>query len=380
MTYYVVIGAAAVVIFLLTAVIFVRRRKRAIKKTPYVDALHLLLEGKNDDALEQLKRVIKHDTENIMAYIKLGDILREKGLASKAAKIHKNLLVRSDVKEGQKNVVLYHLTLDYQHSGNLKKAIESAEELVHRNKKNIEYQKLLLSLYEKNGQWDKAFFQRQSIRRWLKREDQDVLALYKVFTGLDLVKEGAEKEARIRFREAVKLNKGCIPAYLYWGDSYRRENRNEDACRIYKEFTIKNPDWAHLVFERLSSVLFDLGRYGEMENIYKQVIQKNSNSPHAYVKLAELYRKQSMLKEAVELCQKVLADHPDFSDARYLYIDILKQMGERDRALEESLKILEKDIQKEKLFHCSRCGYESKEPLWLCPECQEWNTFLKETE
>lgn len=378
MTLYLIIGLIILIFAAGSVLIFRRRRSRSHKRTPYIDALHMLLDDKKTEALDLLKRTVKEDTENIMAYIKLGDILREQGFADRAAKIHRNLLIRGDLSESQTNTILQHLIIDYQYSGALDKAIEMAERLVQRNKRDIQKQQLLLSLYETKGEWDKAYFYRRSIGRWLKKQDQDILALYKVQAGLKLAEPGAEKEARIRFREAMKIDKKCTPAYLYLGDSYRKIQRNEDAVKIWYDFAGKNPKWAHLVFERLREVLFDLGRYGEIEDIYKQVIRKNPNTPNAYINLAELYKKQGDINQAIALCRKILETHSDSLHARYLLIQMLMANGNTEKALQEVLTLLNQQISEKPSWACSHCGYESDTPLWHCPKCSQWKTFLED--
>jgi len=371
-----------VVTFIVLCIGAIRVMKRIKRKkqspSPYIDALHLLLEGKKDEALDQLKRTVKTDTENIMAYIQLGNLFREKGFPIRAAKIHRNLLVRGELSDREISSILYHLVLDYKSSNNLDRAIEMAERLTNRAKKNIEHQQLLLSLYEEKGEWDKALFYQQSINKWRRKKNQNVLALYKVHSGLVFTKKGAEREGRIRFREAMKLNKKCIPAYLYLGDSYRREGRDNNAYHVWREFTQINPEGAHLAFQRLRDVLYALGKFSEIEEIYQCVIEKKPKAPNAALNLAELYKKQGKLDQALDLCRTILEAHPESSEGRYLLVQLLVEKGEKSQALEEALQILNGTIAQESLFHCSQCGFESKEPLWHCPQCRQWDTFLTE--
>ena len=354
-----------------------RRRKKPTGRTPYLDALHMLLEGKTDDAMEQLKRTVKEDSDNIMAYITLGDIFREKGFPIRAAKVHRNLLLRNTLIERQIDAVLRHLVLDYRAAGMPDKAVEMADRLVQRNKRDMDVKRILLSLYEETGDWDKAYFIRQSLNRWLKKRDLRILALYRVLSGVDLGRKGTEREGRIRFREAIKLDKRCIPAYLYWGDSYRREKRDEDAYRVWLNFIRENPEWAHLVFDRLNSVLFDLGRYGEMEAVYQEVISKKPDNPTAALNLIEIYKKQGKIDEALELCSQV--DETRTRSARYALVHarLLQMKGKREKALEEALRYLERETEIRSVFRCSACGNESKEPEWRCPRCSQWNTYLE---
>ena len=190
------------------------------------------------------------------------------------------------------------------------------------------------------------------------------------------MKTNSERDARIRFREAIKLDKKCIPAYLYWGDSYRREGRNEDACNVWKTFTEKNPAWAHLAFDRLKEVLFDLGQYGEMEEIYRQVIGRNAKDATVYIDLAGMYEKQGRMDEAIDTCRQAIAAHPDSLKGRYLMARLLHKQGESAEALQQTLAILDKEAAKSMHYTCSNCGHESEELIWRCPRCRQWNTFL----
>jgi lipopolysaccharide assembly protein B len=353
-----------------------KKRKKIPGKTPYLDALHLLLDGKTDEAAEQLKRTVKEDTDNIMAYITLGDILRDKGFPIRAAKVHRNLLLRNTLEEGQVDVILHHLVLDYRTAGMLDKAVEMAERLTQRKKKDVDIKRLLLALYEEKGDWDKAYFLRQSLNRWLKKRDHRILALYRVESGLELGRKGSEREGRIRFREAVKLDKHCVPAYLYWGDSYIREGRKEDAYHVWANFIGENPEWGHLSFDRLNTVLFDLGRYGEMESIYRDVISRKPADPTAFLNLVEIYKKQGKTDQALELCGQICESHPDSARGRLMYVRLLRAQGKETSALEEAMEYLEKETEKRSAFRCRSCGNESKEPLWHCPQCKLWNTYF----
>ena len=379
MTFYVYIGIGFILISggVFTGILTYRKGRKKTKHH-YIDALHMLLEDRKEEALAYLQKTVKEDTENIMAYIKLGDLFRERENPIRAAKIHQNLLVRSELTESQRTSILHHLVLDYKDANALDKATEMAERLVNRSRKNLDNQSLLLSLYEEKEDWDKAFLHRQNMNRLVKKKDQTILALYRVQSGLRCQADGAGREARIRFREAIKLNKKCIPAYLYWGDSYRKEGRSEDAYRIWREFVLANPVWAHLAFGRLREVLFDIGRYGEIEDIYLQTLQKSPDNTTALLHLAELYRNQGKLEEAIATCQKVSSEHPELAKAWFLLAQLYEQKGDDAGALELALEGLNRVVEKSVTFRCSTCGFDSAEPLWHCTECGAWQSFLND--
>ena len=68
-------------------------RKEHVKDL-YAEGLDLLIEGKRKAAFQNFKDIIEKDSENIKAYLRLGQVLREGGSAQQALKIHKSLLHR----------------------------------------------------------------------------------------------------------------------------------------------------------------------------------------------------------------------------------------------------------------------------------------------
>ena len=113
-----ILGAGiAVPIFFISFIQFRSRKKSQVHKSDFMNALFWLIEGKDEQALEALKKTVKKDTDNIMAYIQLGMLMRRMNQPAKAAKIHKNLLLRADLTSRETMLILRHLMIDYQKAG-----------------------------------------------------------------------------------------------------------------------------------------------------------------------------------------------------------------------------------------------------------------------
>lgn len=371
------IGIGTVLILGSSFFMFRLRHKRMVKSPSlYMDALNHMLEDKYEEALERLKQTVKSDTENIMAYIYLGDMFRKLKFPVRASKVHQNLLVRNNLPQDLLIIILHRLILDYREAKMLDKAAEVAERLIQINKHDVQAKEMLLSLYEKRSDWDKAFFHRQNLNRWMKKKDQDILALYKVQSGLDQVSNGKEREGRIRFREAIKLDKKCVSAYLYWSDSYRREGRKDDALRVLKDFIQQNPEWAHLGFDRLKMLLYDLGRFGDIEQHYNTVIRKKPQKPDVYLALIDLYIREGRYDEAEDLAHKTIDMYPDHGPCHLALIKVYERQERNEDALKLSMQLLNKEFRMNDILSCQYCGYETSDPLWLCPQCHQWKSFL----
>ncbi len=376
--YYYIILIVIFIAFILTLILNKRDKKKTGEiSSTYIEALHLLLEGKKSKAIQKLKATVKNNSDNIMAYITLGNLFREQGYPAQAAKIHKSLVIREDIPKSMLNTIYNYLIKDYIADEQFDKAIYTANKLEKKAKKNIKNNYTLLSLYEKKEDWENAFDCRQRIDKLEKKKSKHLLALYKVQTGLDLVKKEQEHDARLAFREAIKIDQKCIPAYLHLGNSYRRCNRENDAVKSWKELTENIPEKAYLVFDRLKEILFELGIYGEIEGIYQQIIKKDKNNIPTLIALAEFYKKQGQDDKSITICNKVLTREPQNIKANYLLINLLQNQGNNAQALQKALNYLKTEQKQNQYYTCSECNYTSDSPLWLCPKCHHWDTFIE---
>ena len=65
-------------------------------KDLYAEGLDMLVMGKRNIAYKIFKSIIEQDSNNIKAYLHLGQVVREGGNYNKALAIHQNLLLRKN--------------------------------------------------------------------------------------------------------------------------------------------------------------------------------------------------------------------------------------------------------------------------------------------
>ena len=345
-------------------------------KSPYIHAIHAMLKGDINLAFDLFKKTVSQDSGNIEAYIFLGNLLREKGQPLRAIRIRRQLLARSDIDQMRIQTIIHQLALDYQQAGLFDQAIEMAERLYQSNRKYESAQNLLLQLYEQKKDWSKAFTFLKNNKKPGKGKDKMILALYKIEEGKQAVKAAGERDGRLKFREAIKLDSSCTPAYLELGDSYIRQQRPEDALKAWVQLAEKNPDQAFLAFERLHETLFNLDRFEDVEGIYKKILKLRPDNTLVLTYLIDYLIKLGKDKEAMELCRKIEPDDPNFARSRQLIAILLEENGDIHAALKESKAAMEQCIKQSSLFYCSICENRSKEPIWYCPGCGQWNSYL----
>lgn len=378
--WYLVIFAAIVVVLLLIYILF-RTKSSAAKKRPIIDpylqGLNALVEGDLDRASQYFRQSAQKDSENTDAYLKLGDIFRKQGQPDRATKIHRELLVRRNLNPAIRLQILRSLVQDYKESHKFDNALATLDEILKLFPKDEWALSYKVQIFEEMEEWDKAF-RTLNVLAKAKRDLGDVsqkLALYRVEEAKQLFSKGHEKSGRIRLREALKIDNQCASAYLYLGDSYIRENRADDALKVWKNFVETVPEYSHLVFGRLQELLFRMGKFSEIESILKELLRKNPENYNIHYALIHLYENKGQYLEAINLCDQILENKPDDIDAGLLKMRLLARVKDFQKLGTEVITLTEKIIHPKEEYVCSVCGYRSGEPLWHCPKCGGWNTF-----
>ena len=371
----------AVMVILVLLYFLLKSRSQSSKKRPvvdpYVQGLNALIEGNLDLAASAFRESARRDTENVDAYLKLGDIFREKKDWERAIKIHRELLVRRNLAPAVRLQILRSLAKDYRAAGQIERALATVEDILKQTPKDLWAINFKLKLFEEKGDWEQAF---RTLRQLQKidpghAQSKAVLALYRVEEAKQLFGQKKEKAGRIKLREALKIDPKCVPAYLYLGDSYIREERADDALKAWKTLIETVPEYSHLVLPRLRELLFNLGKFSEIESILTDLLHKNPENLNVYFALSHIYERKGQFDRAIDLCEQILERKPDEPNAKLLLIRLLAQKKDYQQLSREVLVFTEQVIHPQEEFTCSVCGYRSKEPLWHCPQCGQWNTF-----
>ena len=155
-------------------------------------------------------------------------------------------------------------------------------------------------------------------------------------------------------------------------------NDNPDQIKKIAQLIGKiNPDKAYLAFQRIRDVLFHIGNFGEVESIFQKLLKKDSKNDPVRFALADIYERKGELQRAIDLCQDCLEKDVTSIHAKRYLVKFLPRIGKQDEALKYANELID-DLfaQKEKYFACKNCGHVSEEPLWRCPNCLEWDTFV----
>ncbi len=331
----------AVIIVIASIVYFfqVKPAKKTSLKDLYSEGLDLLITGRLKDAYRNFRTLVQKDTNNIKAYLKLGQAAREGGNPSQALKIHNSLIIRKNLTFYERIELFKNLALDYAKLGNLDASIEKAQAILKIEKGNEWAQTHLVKFYRENKDWAKAGEYLAQLQKTIGHADTHKLALYKTQEGKALLDQKNFVKAREKFDEALKMWSDMGVAHYLSGNTYSTESelayvqaekvrksssksaanqkKYDDAMNRAKsllnkavsnwiKFTEIDPEQSWLVLPKLKDALFALDRYDEIVSILKSILAKDGDNTEALAALADYYNNKGDNAEALELIESAM--------------------------------------------------------------------------
>lgn len=337
----------------------------------YIDGLRALLRGQDEAAFLKLKETVAADTGNIDAYLHLGEIFRRRKNPQVALQVHRDLTYRHNLKPEEKREILsalYHDFLDLKDTESAQKAISEILELFPSDRFGL---REMLKMQERAEEWKEAAVTLRKIDKLDGQESKRQLALYKVFEGEALERQGDHHRARLFYKDAINFDKTCLAAYVAIGDSYETEKRIEDAIGYWSRVISVKPEEGQLVFERLKKGFFEVGRYGDYAEMLTTLLQSCPTHLTARLELAYFLEKKAERDSAREHYTIALDNHPESFLAKLGLYRLHRETGRREAADMLFKQIIKLAAKREaSAFKCKNCGLASEGKVWLCPRCK----------
>ncbi len=334
----------------------------------YAEGLDLLVSGKRVAAYKNFKNIIHKDSNNINAYLRLGQVLRESGNTVKALKIHKSLLFRKKLSSYESIELYKNLSLNYLKLNNIEKSISESKKILEIEKENEWAINHLILLYKTNNNWTEATEYLKLYFNITGKPDNHRLALYKIQDAKNKTSAGKFQDARDILDRALNLDEQLGLVYYYMGNTYSEESSVEYDRAIslekkglnsisdkdkYNEFiesakkilTKAIPMWVHfleispkqswLVLPLLKDALFALDRYSDIEEILIKLIDRFPENIEVLASLADYYSNKGDFNKALEIIEKALLKNNNSIIVKLIRFKLNLQNADRKISINE---------------------------------------------
>jgi len=367
-------------------------------KDLYSEGLDMLVAGQLKSAYRNFKEIINQDSNNIRAYLHLGQVLREGGKSKQALKVHQNLLYRKDLSKYEKIDLYKNLVFDYEKLGSNDQSIKFCNKILEIDDKNEWSINYLIKLYRNNDNWSNAIECLKLIFKLRNKVDNHLLALYKVQKGRSILNKNKFDKSREIFEKALDIDSNLYITYFFIGNTYKDESNymynkfiklkeGDDPDTLEKEEKLQKykanaenllnkaiPMWIHfienmpayswLILSTLKDALQALNRYNDIEKILIQIKNKNSNNIDIISHLADFYANKGEIDKALETIASGLEKNPNslIAQLKKIKINALKK-DEKDTSSEvdKLIQSLLKDTRYIKYKH----NFVDKDLKWL---------------
>lgn len=311
------LAIAGVVVFFTT-----RPKKKQRTESLYTDALNAIVRGDAKTALTLLREVVKRDTENVDAYLQMGDILRADDHPRQAVKIHQSLTVRPNLPDSLRIDIHKSLAQDYLKVNDLNKAKREADQVLKLDRKNNWAIDFLLDIAEQERDWEQAANLARTSQKLNHRQDTRRVAEFQVFQGMDKLAHGDRRGAEASFEKAVRAAPDFGLPYLRMGDLHAEERNLVKAIDAWEQFAILSPTESQRVFSKIETALFDLGRFSEVEKFYQRILDKDSRNIDALAKLANVLQEKGESQKALSLVEEALTKNRNSVHVRLMKLKL----------------------------------------------------------
>ena len=312
----------AIVIIAIAMICWLRSKESVSAEDLYSNALNAILKGENTEAVKLLKQVVSQDSDNINAYLQLGNLLRAVN-PQQATKIHQSLTVRPKLSKKISKEIHQALALDYAELSNIKRAKIEADMVLKYDKSSLWAYQFLLQIAEKQNDWEQASVFASKIQKLTGNRDVRQLAEIQLQAGNIQLDIDENKKALQHYQNAIKLDPLFSAPYLQIGNIYENENNLKKAIINWEKYLITEDNGGTKIYKKIESALFDLGRFSEVDQFYLRILAEKPNDKNAIVKLSNLLKDKGDIEEALALVEKAINQNNDSIPARLMKIKVL---------------------------------------------------------
>ncbi len=346
----------------------------------YFQGLNFLLNEEPDAAIDTFIEALEVNSETLDTHLALGNLLRKRGEAGRAVRIHQNLLARPALTPEQQQQAQLELARDYITAGLLDRAESLLQELAEAASLPTRTLCLehLAEIYRDEREWEKAIHTVDLLggRRFAKLPQKWRVA--QAHFCCELAEEALVRSDYLSVRRNLKLafayDKSSVRASLLLGDLEHRLGNYREALKVLKRIPEQDPNYIPEALSLIISSYEKLGKSSELNRYLNQLLEDYPSSS-LILSLAERVSKEKGESAAAGFIGDKLQARPSLRGVGRLLEFQHGVNGHPDENLALVKSLIDQLLVARCAYHCESCGFSGNQLHWLCPSCKSWGSI-----
>ncbi|HBO92986.1 MAG: lipopolysaccharide assembly protein LapB [Pseudomonadales bacterium] len=340
----------------------------------YYDGLNLLLNEKQDEAVDLLLKTLDVNGDTFETHIVMGSLYRRRGEVDRSIRIHQDLLARSDLTKAQHAAVKLELARDYLNAGVLDRSERLLKEIAEEDNLNqvraLEY---LLTIYEQEREWAPCIEVAEKLINKGKPL-QVKMAHYHCELAEQNLKMGDYVQSRRELKKALQVDKYCVRASMVLAELETEANNPKEAVKALRRVLEQDPAF---VPDTLPLLLVNYEKLGNMNDLSKYLFECLEKSPaiSIVIELSNLVARLEGDQAGTYVLSEYLKKRPSVKGLdRLISLQMERAGGEEKENLAILQAFTQKLIKDKPIYRCTDCGFDGKTLHWKCPTCKTWGS------
>jgi len=395
-SYFIVILCFCAIAFLFIYIFKLKPNRKTGTKELYSEGLDMMINGLQRSAYNNFKKIVDLDSNNIKAYLRLGQVLRESGNPDKALKIHKGLTIRQNLSSYDQLELYKNIALNYFDLKKIDKAVEQTLKILKLDSKNKWAISKLIDFHMKLNDWEKATEYLETLQRITKNPNQHKLGLFTIQQGRIFLEKNNFNSARRKFEKSLAIDSTLTASYYFIAESHSKESdkyfnraekiddKNSDeykklfdqalvslsnAIPMWIKYSKSKPKQSWMVIHLLKDALFALDRYDELEYILKEILDNDNNNSEVIASLADMYAHKGDLDNALDIVNSNINKDSNSLIIKLIKLKLLSINGEYNvsKGLDDIIHFLVTD----EGYHKYKNTSPDKDIVWIYENGEE---------
>lgn len=346
-------------------------------RNDYLHALELWIEGELEDAAALLHKVVHDDPQAVEPFLYLGNLLRLRGDAERAAVLHRGLTVRPDLTLPQKLATGLSLAEDLNALQRWDESGQVLDTLLRKATGRSRYWRARFTQRHGQGNQPEAARTLKQAPKHVPPRDhawfQSAYASYQLDRALVHALAGESGPARARLKDVRSIAGAQSRHALVTAILAAVENDAATAVTVASEQLLNDPQELGIFLPLLQEVLLGTGQYARTIPILERACQAEHAPASLWIDLAMLYEKLDQRDKALALLE-TKAGRSQFSpDAASPYLKmLLADVPGSDAAKVWRMLALPAAPDG---WNCTACQNRTEHVRWFCPACGSFDTY-----